>query len=197
MQNSTKLYAYNGDVYLLITRGVKASMSKEYDKCLVIETQYRFTFCIPVRKEYSNLNEDLRYNLYLDLQTGNPVLNDEYTDYIYKSDTDLDYIFKFRSCYSDRKMAIYLTEETKDDYRFYAYVGYLDAVFSGEYEGEIDGFLDTLDGSNIILSHVYVGASVLIEDNSQFDLVTGIDGLNFVLNSRKGVYNICDIKALV
>lgn len=197
MKDGNKFYAYNGDVYLLITRGVKASMSKEYDKCLVIETQYRFTFCIPVRKEYSNLNEDLRYNLYLDLQTGNPVLIEEYTDYIYKSDTDLDYIFKFRSCYSDRKMVIYLTEETKDDYRFYAYVGYLDAVFSGEYEGEIDGFLDTLDGSNIILSYVYVGASVLIEDDSPFDLVTGIDGLNFVLNSRKGVYSICDIKALV
>lgn len=197
MQTNNRFYEYNGDVYLLITRGVKASMSNEYDKCLVIETQYRFTFCIPVRKEYSNLNEDLRYNLYLDLQTGNPVLIEEYTDYIYKSDTDLDYIFKFRSCYSDRKMAIYLTEETKDDCRFYAYVGYLDAVFSGEYEGEIDGFLGTLDGSNIILSYVYVGASVLIEDNSPFDLVTGIDGLNFVLNSRKGVYNICDIKALM
>ena len=189
MKGSNKFYEYNGDVYFLVTRGVKASMSKEYDKCLVIETQYRFTFCIPVRKEYSNLNEDLRYNLYLDLQTGNPVLIEEYTDYIYKSDTDLDYIFKFRSCYSDRKMAIYLTEETKDNYRFYAYVGYLDAVFSGEY--------DTLDGSNIILSYVYVGASVIVEDDSPFDLVTGIDGLNFVLNSRKGVYSICDIKALV
>lgn len=197
MKNSNRFYEYNEDIYFLVARCVKASMSNEYDKCLVIETQYRFTFCIPVRKEYSNLNEDLRYNLYLDLQTGNPVLIEEYTDYIYKSDTDLDYIFKFRSCYSDRKMAIYLTEETKDDYRFYAYVGYLDAVFSGEYEGEIDGFLDTLDGSNIILSYVYVGASVLIEDDSPFDLVTGIDGLNFVLNSRKGVYNICDIKALV
>lgn len=58
-------------------------------------------------------------------------------------------------------------------------------------------FLDTLDDSNIILSYVYVGASVLIEDDSPFDLVTGIDGLNFVLNSRKGVYSVCDIKALV
>lgn len=197
MQTNNRFYEYNEDIYFLVARCVKASMSNEYDKCLVIETQYRFTFCIPVRKEYSNLNEDLRYNLYLDLQTGNPVLIEEYTDYIYKSDTDLDYIFKFRSCYSDRKMAIYLTEETKDDYRFYAYVGYLDAVFLGEYEGEIDGFLDTLDGSNIILSYVYVGASVLIEDDSPFDIVTGIDGLNFVLNSRKGVYSICDIKALV
>lgn len=44
MQNSNKFYEYNGDVYFLVARCVKASMSNEYDKCLVIETQLGLLF---------------------------------------------------------------------------------------------------------------------------------------------------------
>lgn len=44
VKTNNKFYEYNGDVYFLVARNVKASMSKEYDKCLVIETRLGLLF---------------------------------------------------------------------------------------------------------------------------------------------------------
>ena len=103
----------------------------------------------------------------------------------------------FRACYSCRKLPIYLTEDTKDDIRFYAYTGYLDAVFTGDYEGEIDGFIETLDPSEIILSYIFVVASVLVRGKDYFANVEVIDGIKFKLENDSNWYSVCDIKALV
>lgn len=196
-KQGNRFYKVNDRMFLLVARCVKASMSEEYDNCLVITVHKGCTFCIPMNIKIGGLREDSRYNLYLDLDDGEPVLANVSHDWIGDSGKLVNYIFMFRACYSCRKLPIYLTEDTKNDIRFYAYTGYLDAVFTGDYEGEIDVFIETLDPSEIILSYIFVGASVLIKGHECFVDVEAIDGIKFKLENDSNWYSVCDIKALV
>ena len=201
MPNNTKtnnrFYKVGNYTFLLVARCVKAFMSTEYDNCLVITHHKWCTFCIPMKRSFGGLGEESRYNLYLDLNDGEPVLADVNRDWIHEGNEPLNYIFKFRSCFSERKFPIYLTDDIKDDVRFYAYTGYLDAIFNGYYEGEIDGFIETLDTSDIVFESIYIGASVLIKGHEYFVDVEAIDGIKFKLENDSSWYNVCDIKAFV
>lgn len=201
MLNSTKtnnrFYKVNDRVFLLVARCVKASMAKEYDNCLVITVHKGCTFCIPMKSKIGGLREDFRYNLYLDLEDGEPVLANVSCDWIHDSGELVNYIFMFRACYSCRKLPIYLTEDTKNDIRFYAYTGYLDVIFSGYYEGEINDFIENLDASDIVFECISVGDSVLIKGHEYFVDVEAIDGIKFKLENDSNWYSVCDIKAYV
>ena len=197
IKTNNRFYKVNDNVFFLVARCVKAYMSEEYDNCLVITVHKGCTFCIPMKRKFGGLSEDSRYNLYLDLNDGEPVLTDVNRDWIHEGNDPINCISKFRSCYSERKFPIYLTDDIKDDVRFYVYTGYLDAIFSGDYEGEINGFIEDLDTSDIVFESIYVGASVLIRGHEYFVDVEAIDGIKFKLENDSSWYNVCDIEAFV
>lgn len=192
-KQGNRFYRVNDRVFLLVARCVGASMSEEYDNCLVITVHKGCTFYIPMKRKIGGLIEDHMYNLYLDLDNGEPVLANVSHDWIHDGGELANYIFSFRACYSCRKLPIYLTEDTKDDIRFYAYTGYLDAVFTGDYEGEIDGFIETLDPSEITLSYIFVGASVLVRGKDYFVDVEVTNGINFKVKNDSEWYSVCDL----
>lgn len=59
---------YNDTVYMLIAREAIVSMLDGYTKMLEVETKFGGVFYVPYKEYSGNINQNFKYNIYLDLK---------------------------------------------------------------------------------------------------------------------------------
>lgn len=191
-----KFYMYDEKVYMLIATNVNVKYNLE-EKYLVVDSFAGFTFCIPLKTLPLFTVGDLCVNLYIDLQNANIVTVDAEFDYILRDAKEGNYISLFNNCYSNKSLPIYILEEYSNDERFTIFVDYLDALFSRQYCGTINNFIEYNGALNEFDSTVKVGSKVYITGRQDLLTVLNTTGTSVSFEEISGMFSICDVRSIV
>lgn len=195
---------YNDTVYILIAREAIVSILDGYTKVLEVETKFGGVFYVPYKEYSGNINPNFKYNIYLDLKTGNPTLVGVDEDNICKNISDIDFKRMYNDVYLNGPLPVFLMSKYKYDCGFRNYVDYLDSIFCDTYKGTIDNFIGKgITGLFTNAPTIFVGSRVTLcnedgkayknTDRDNYFIVESINGTEFNVLGDDNTYNICDI----
>ena len=191
-----KFYKYDEKVFMLIATNVNVKYNLE-EKYLIVDSFAGFTFCIPSRALPLFSVGSSGVNLYIDLQNANMVAVDTEFDYILRDAKEGNYTSLFNDCYSNKSLPIYILEEYSNDERFTIFVDYLDALFSRQYCGTINNFIEYNGALNEFDSTVKVGSKVYITGRQDLLTVLNTTGTSVSFEEISGMFSICDVRSIV
>lgn len=203
--NKNAYYICNDTVYMFIANEATVSLLNNYNKVLEVETKFGSIFCMPYKESKGTFCIDTKYNIYLDLKTGNHILVEVTEDKLYENRTNIDFKRMFEGLYLNGPLPVFSMSQYQDDYRFRTYVDYLDSIFCKTYEGTIDDFIGKgITGIYTNVPAIFVGSRVdlcgigdtVVEDTEEefYFTVEHINGTEFSVYGDDTLYNICDVR---